>query len=139
MSKQQSTYPEEQFDEKQLFEKLVLFWSFSDKERKISGRLAIFFRLSCQNCPLDLRRKIWGEKIKSQLFLSFLASERKFLAFCRILFWGFWKLRVHGNILNKKFLEPNFCLLSYSHKEWTVLSFLLDRFRRGSEQCFIGV
>ena len=43
LSKQQSTYPEEQFNGKQLFEKRILFWWFSDNERKFSDRLAIFF------------------------------------------------------------------------------------------------
>ena len=35
---------------KKLFQKGTFFWSFRENERKISGRLAICFRLSCQNC-----------------------------------------------------------------------------------------
>ena len=92
LSKQQPTYPDEQFDEKELFEKPIMVWSFSDNERKISGRLAITFRLSCQNCALDLRRKIWGKKWKSLVFRLFWYLNGNFLAFCRFLFWYLWKL-----------------------------------------------
>ena len=92
LSKQQSTYPDEQFDEKQLFEKRILFWSFSDNERKFSGRLAIAFRLSCQNRALDLRRIIWVKNWKSQLFRLFWYLNGNVFAFCRFLFWCLWKL-----------------------------------------------
>ena len=110
LSKQQSTYPEEQFDEKQLFEKHFLFWSISDNERKNSGRLAISFRLSCQNCALDLRRKNWGQKWKSQLFRLFLVFERKFLGillnsllvFVKIAFYVSLGLFWRKSFFNKK-------------------------------------
>ena len=98
LSKQQSTYPEEQFNEKQLFEKGILFWSFSDNERKVSGRLALCFRLSCQNWAPDLRRKIWVKKWKIQLFSFFLVSERKFLAFLSNSFLGFVKIAFYVSI-----------------------------------------
>ena len=92
LSKQQSTYPEEQFDEKQLFEKRIMFLSFSDSERKISGRLAISFRLSCQNCALDPRRKIWGRKWKNWLLSSFLVFEWKFFGLLSNSLLGFVKI-----------------------------------------------
>ena len=123
-SKQQSTYPEEQFNEKQLFEKRILFWPFSDNERKISGRLAISFWLSCQNCLLRVRRNFWRRKNIGKKIVNF-GFERKFFGFCRIFFRGCKDclLRVHwNNLKEKKFTHKN-CILPNSHKLRTFLAF----------------
>ena len=141
LSKQQATYPEEQFDEKQLFEKRILFWSFSDNERKISGRLAFAFRLSCLNCALDLRKKNWEKKWKSQLFRLFWYLNGNFWPFVE-LFSGVCEnllLRVHWISLNKMFFcTKNLYFIIFAQRADSS-GVLLEIFRRGSEKSFIGV
>ena len=142
LSKQQSTYPDEQFDEKQPFERRIMVWSFSDIERKISGRLAVAFRFSCQNCALDLRRKNWGKKWKSQLFRLFLVFERKF--FGRLLFSHlvFVKLAFYvsmGLFRIKSFFEQKIFFFIIFAQRANGSCVLLELFRQGSENCFIRV
>ena len=140
LSKQQSTYPDEQFDEKQLFKKRVMLSSFSDNERKISGRLAFSFRLSCQNCALDLRRKIWVKNEIVNFFRLFW-----YLNWNLWLFVEFssgvcenWLLRVHGNNLNKKLFRTKIYFIVFAQRA-NISGVLLEFFRRASEKCFIGV
>ena len=141
LSKQQSTYPDEQFDEKQLFERRIVVWSFSDNERKNSGRLAIWFRLSCRNCALDLRRKKRGKKWKSQLFRLFLVFERKFFGLLSNSLLGFVKIAFYlsmGLFWIKFLWTKNLYFIMFAQRA-NSSGVLLELFRRGSEKCFIGV
>ena len=51
-----------EFDEKQLFKKSILFWSFSDKGQNTFGLLAFSFQLGCQNCLLRVRSNVLRRK-----------------------------------------------------------------------------
>ena len=122
--------------------KRILFWSFSDNERKSSGRLAISFRLSCQNCTPDLRRKSWVIKWKSQLFSSFLVIERKCVGLLSNTLLGFVKIAFYlsmGFFSKKKFFgTKNLYFIIFAQRA-NSSGVLLDFFRRGTEKCFIGV
>ena len=122
LSKQQSTYPEEQFDEKPLFEKSFLFWSFSDNERKNFRPSGNFFSIELSKllatCPSEFleEKNLW-----KNFFCHFWFLNENFLAFCRIFFRGVVKTAIYVSI-GKTLRKKNF-ILSNSHKQRTFLAF----------------
>ena len=126
LSKQQSTYPEEQFDEKQLFDKRFLFWSFSDNERKNFWPSGNCFSIELSKLRANIYAEKFQAKMKKSTFSSFLVFERKVFGLLLISLLVFVKIAFYlsmGFVWINCFFEQKVCILSYSHKERTVLAF----------------
>ena len=142
LSKQQSTYPEEQFDEKQLLEKRILFWSFSDNERRTSGCLAISFRLSCQSCLLRVGSNFRGEKtLEKNSFVKFGYWTKILWLLSNFLQRGCKNclLRVHRKKLKEKKVSPKKMSFTKLSQTPNISGLWLESFWRGFQNCIIRV